>query len=93
MSQRLAEGLIAAGARVHCRQCNHDLGAAGKPWKRAAVVNERPMTGAGGIAYSAGERVLLRRFFCPGCGALLDTETALAGDPFLDDVVEGRAGG
>ena len=34
------------------------------------------------------EAVRLRRFVCPGCGALLDTETALAGDPFLDDVVE-----
>ena len=31
--------------------------------------------------------VLLRRFYCPGCGALLDSETTLPGDPFLNDVV------
>ena len=46
------------------------------------------MAGAGGKAYSAGAAVRLRQFCCPGCGALLDSETALAGDPFLDDVVE-----
>ncbi|MEE8173002.1 MAG: acetone carboxylase subunit gamma [Alphaproteobacteria bacterium] len=46
------------------------------------------MKGAGGEAYSAGDQVLLRRFHCPGCGALLDTETALPDDPFLNDEVE-----
>ena len=45
------------------------------------------MRGAAGAAYGGGERVLLRRFCCPGCGALLDCETALEGDPFLDDVL------
>ena len=45
--------------------------------------------GAAGESYAAGEQVLLRRFFCPGCGALLDTETALPGDPFLNDIVTG----
>jgi len=45
------------------------------------------MAGSGGAAYSTGEMVVLRRFFCPQCSALLDTETALAGDPYLDDVL------
>jgi acetone carboxylase gamma subunit len=35
---------------------------------------------------------MLRQFCCPACGALLDTETALPGDPFLDDVVVVRDG-
>jgi acetone carboxylase gamma subunit len=30
---------------------------------------------------------MLRRFSCPDCGALLDTEIALADDPFLDDIL------
>lgn len=87
MSRRLSEGLVLAAGRINCRACGHDLGPAGKPWKAAARLIERPMTGAGGAAYSAGAAVRLRQFCCPGCGALLDTETALAGDPFLDDVV------
>ena len=75
-------------ARFVCNACNHILGPADKPWKPAVVLRERPMRGAGGAGYTAGEQVLLRQFSCPECGALLDTETALEGDPFLTDVVE-----
>ncbi|MDB5999601.1 MAG: Acetone carboxylase gamma subunit, partial [Rhizobacter sp.] len=32
--------------------------------------------------------VVLRRFSCPQCGGLLDTETAMPDDPFLDDVLD-----
>jgi acetone carboxylase gamma subunit len=32
---------------------------------------------------------VIRRFSCPSCGALLDSETALPGEPFLEDVVLG----
>jgi hypothetical protein len=45
------------------------------------------MRGVAGAAYSVSDKVLLRRFSCGGCGALLDTEMALPGEPFLDDVV------
>jgi acetone carboxylase gamma subunit len=46
------------------------------------------MKGLGGAPYSAADDALLRRFLCPGCCTLLDSETALPGDPFLEDVVE-----
>jgi acetone carboxylase gamma subunit len=77
------------GEAVCCTGCGHSLAPAGQPWKTAAVLAEAPMQGAAGPAYTTGEQVLLRRFFCPGCGALLDTETAQKGDPFLDDLVFG----
>ena len=32
-------------------------------------------------------QAILRQFGCPGCGALLDSEMALPGEPFLDDIV------
>ena len=73
---------------IACAACGHALGPAGEAWKPHARLDEQPMQGAGGTAYSNAERVLLRRFFCPGCGALLDTESALAGDPFLTDIVK-----
>jgi acetone carboxylase gamma subunit len=72
---------------IHCAACGHALGPAGEAWKPAATVRERPMAGIAGAPYSTGAKVLLREFFCPGCGALLDAETALPGDPFLTDVV------
>ena len=73
---------------IACMACGHTLAPTGEPWKPAARLDETPMQGAGGTPYSNAERVLLRRFFCPGCGALLDTESALAGDPFLTDIVK-----
>jgi acetone carboxylase gamma subunit len=39
---------------------------------------------------TAQPEVVLRRFSCPECGALLDTETAMPDDPFLDDVLDVR---
>ena len=86
---RISATLVADEDRaIACTACGHALGPAGEAWKPHARLDEQPMQGAGGTAYSNAERVLLRRFFCPGCGALLDTESALAGDPFLTDIVK-----
>jgi acetone carboxylase gamma subunit len=76
-----------AGERIACRACGHALAPAGEPWKRHAALSEIPMHGAGGTAYTGDREALLRRFACPGCGALLDSEMALPGEPFLDDIV------
>jgi acetone carboxylase gamma subunit len=45
------------------------------------------MNGVGGKAYTGASEAILRHFGCPGCGALLDSEMALPGEPFLDDIV------
>ena len=85
---RISATLVVSDDRaIACMACGHPLGPAGAPWKERAKLDEGPMQGAGGAPYSNAERVLLRRFFCPGCGTLLDTESALAGDPFLTDIV------
>jgi hypothetical protein len=76
------------GERICCRACGAPLVAAGRPWKPAAKLQEAPMRGQAGTAYGGGsDKVLLRRFSCGGCGALLDSETALPGEPFLEDIV------
>lgn len=91
MSRRVSPTLeiraTAQGDRVCCSKCGAALVPAGQPWKTAAALDEQPMRGAGGVAYSVSDKVLLRRFTCKGCGTLLDTEMALPGEPFLDDVV------
>ena len=85
---RISATLVVDAERaVACAACGHALGPAGEPWKPHARLDEQPIQGTGGAPYTNAERVLLRRFFCPGCGALLDTESALAGDPFLTDIV------
>ena len=88
MSTRISASLVVnEGGEIACVACGHALGPAGKPWKEAARLSQTPLRGAAGKPYSNAANVLLRRFFCPGCAALLDSETALAGDPFLNDIV------
>jgi len=95
MTRRLSRALVMSegnsGWQISCVKCSHILGPAGSGWKSYAAVAETPMQGAGGVAYTGGEQVLLRRFSCPSCGSLLDTETALPEDPFLEDIVHPEA--
>ena len=77
----------AEGDRIACRACGHGLVPAGTPWKQSAVLREMSMNGAGGKAYTGAPESMLRQFSCPSCGSLLDSEMALPGEPFLDDIV------
>ena len=87
MTRRISSTLHVENSEIRCTACNHTIADAGTPWKQAAALNETPMRGAAGVPYSGGERVVLRCFACPGCGRLLDSETALPEDPFLDDIL------
>ena len=64
------------GDRIACRACGHALAPAGQPWKRHAALREMSMNGAGGKAYTGEREAMLR-----------DSEMALPGEPFLDDIV------
>ncbi len=87
---RMSQTLKLAGSgdarSVTCSQCDYAIGPAGQAWKPHATLQEGPIRDMGG-PYTAGEQVLLRNFTCPQCGTLLDTEIALAEDPFLDDII------
>ena len=87
MTERISEALDRRDGTICCSGCGRELAPTGTPWKPGAALDETPMRGAAGAAYGGGEQVMLRRFFCPGCGALLDCETALDGDPFLNDII------
>ena len=87
MTRRVSSTLHVEGGEIRFSACDRVIAQAGAPWKQAASLSETPMRGAAGVPYSGGERVVLRRFACPGCGALLDSETALPEDPFLNDVL------
>jgi len=73
--------------KVVCADCGRALADAGQTWKRHAVLTSVPIKDLPGAASAVDARAVLRHFACPGCGSLLDTETALPEDPFLDDVV------
>ncbi|GAB3625357.1 hypothetical protein PTE30175_01488 [Pandoraea terrae] len=86
-TQRISETLVGDGNRVACRACGHALARAGTAWKPHASLTTVRVKDLPGASCATNALLVLRRFSCPSCGSLLDTETALPDDPFLNDVV------
>lgn len=72
---------------ICCRNCGHALAVAGKAWKPHAALSVLPVGKVVGSSSAVHDRVVFRQFSCPQCGSLLDSETALPEDPFLEDIV------
>ena len=87
MRQRISENLENDNGKTNCRKCGHSLCASNENWKSAAILQQKPMNGAGGAPYQSSDHVLLRLFYCPGCKRQLGTETAVKEDPFLEDML------
>ena len=87
MKKRISETLFVEAGRICCAACAHPLAPAGTGWKMAAALSTVPVRTLPGAGSNVEPRVVLRRFACPQCGHLLDTETALPEDPFLEDIV------
>ncbi len=87
MKKRISETLFVQDGKICCAACAHPLGSAGTGWKMAAALSTVPVRTLPGAGSNVEPRVVLRRFACPRCGHLLDTETALPEDPFLEDIV------
>jgi acetone carboxylase gamma subunit len=84
---RVSMTLVRENGRVCCRSCKAPLAAGSAGWKAQAVLSEVPVARLPGAGLGIEQEVVIRRFSCPSCGALLDSETALPGEPFLEDVV------
>jgi acetone carboxylase gamma subunit len=87
MSRRLSETLLADGGHICCAACSRHLAPANSGWKKAAVLSTVAVATLPGAGTNVHPEAVLRRFCCPRCGHLLDTETALPEDPFLEDIV------
>jgi acetone carboxylase gamma subunit len=87
MNRRISETLEFRGAEICCGKCGQALAPAGTSWKPFAVLSAMPVGQLPGASSAVHPDVVFRQFCCPGCGTLLDCETALPDDPFLDDIV------
>jgi len=83
---QLSHTLNANKNTVSCIGCGHSLGPTTSNWKISANLDEQYLKELGS-PYTTGEQVMLRKFSCPACGALLDSELALPEDPFLEDII------
>ena len=87
MSTRQSGTLIISDGFTCCAKCSAKMGPSGKPWKQLAAISVIKVADIPGSTSSTHQSVEIRHFSCPKCLALLDSETALPEDPFLDDVV------
>ena len=88
MKQRISTSLFAENRQICCVSCSGHLAAVREKWKRKVMLSTIPVATLPGAGSNVKSRVVLRCFSCPHCGHLLDTETALPEDPFLEDVVK-----
>jgi acetone carboxylase gamma subunit len=86
---RLSMTLERHDGQICCRSCKTPIAAVTESWKARAVLNVMGVARLPGAGLGVDPDVVIRQFCCPACGALLDSETALPGDPFLEDVVTG----
>jgi acetone carboxylase gamma subunit len=86
--RRMSQGLEINGGRICCKGCGHPISVAGSSWKPHAALVETLLANAPGMGAAVRRAAILRLFCCPTCGALLDTETAVPGDPYLVDILE-----
>jgi len=84
---RVSMTLVRLEGRICCGSCKTPLAAASESWKARAVLSEVPVARLPGAGLAIEPEVVVRRFSCPSCGTLLDSETALPGESFLEDVV------
>ena len=87
MTTRQSRTLIIENGSTCCAKCKKVISDAGKPWKTGAALTATKVKDIPGSTTSTHSDVEIRHFSCPGCSALLDSETALPEDPFLDDIL------
>lgn len=85
---RLSPTLEARNGMICCSACGNALAEVRTSWKAKARRKETPFLALPGASAGLHGDVMLRQFSCPKCSRLLDSETTLKGDPFLEDVVE-----
>ncbi|MBI4334728.1 MAG: hypothetical protein HY673_26025 [Chloroflexi bacterium] len=88
---RIAEALEIVpheNARViRCTRCQHIICDASEEWKKRAAMCDKPVTNAGPL-FPRDSPFLLREFYCPGCGTMLDVDVVMKGDPIISDRVQ-----
>ena len=73
-----------------CAKCDTALGPTAENYKAHCVREDRPVSASnprvGDPHRFIDDEVAFRMFFCPGCGALIETEIATVDDPLLNDI-------
>ncbi|HEV7476254.1 MAG TPA: hydantoinase B/oxoprolinase family protein, partial [Burkholderiales bacterium] len=87
---RATESLAVRGANWCCAKCAADLGPMKGNYKERCARSDQPIQASNPLVGDPRRFIdplpQFRQFCCPGCGALIENEIALAEDPVLRDV-------
>ena len=61
---------------IRCSRCSHMLCRVGEDWKAVSKKRTFPPTHAGVLMQALEDGYRLEKFYCPSCGALLDSDLA-----------------
>ncbi|HUB96102.1 MAG TPA: hydantoinase B/oxoprolinase family protein [Stellaceae bacterium] len=90
LTDNLAVRIEADGPHHACAKCDVDIGPTRDNYKEHCLTEVRPIAHAAPLAGDPHRyidaRPEFRQFFCPGCGALIENEIAVATDPVLRDI-------
>jgi hypothetical protein len=59
---------------IRCTRCRHILCRSSEKWKDACIRSLSPPTQAGPLLKELAGHFVLERLYCPGCGALFNTD-------------------
>jgi N-methylhydantoinase B len=86
----LAVNATSEGPRHACAKCETDLGSVRENFKEHCARDDRPIQTSNPIVGDPARYIddlpQFRQFYCPGCGALIENEVAIASEPLLRDV-------
>jgi acetone carboxylase gamma subunit len=89
MSQMLGEYLIIKDKMIVCAECGHVYCRVDKNYKLYALFQEVDLEDLQLISLPQqeiiDEEVILRRFYCPGCGVNIENEVILKNNPPYTD--------
>jgi acetone carboxylase gamma subunit len=72
---------------LHCAECGHVFGPASADPKLGAVVGERSLDELSALnRFGTTDELLLREYFCPGCGGLIAANIQRRGDPVMTEM-------
>lgn len=89
MTEHLWFAVTGDGPVIVCDRCDHVLCSAGQPYRHYALSADRLPSEVGlveDLHPTPESGMVLREFYCPGCGTLLDVESTFRDAPILDDV-------
>lgn len=78
------------GGEYQCHRCSHSLGPSNENYKLSTIIDESSVETANPHILNPQRYIkatlVFRRYYCPGCGVILDTEVSRAEEPPLWDI-------